>query len=33
VCEGVGESLVGKKVGGFQSKSFPDLYCALINIF
>jgi signal recognition particle receptor subunit alpha len=33
VCEGVGESLVGKKVGGFQSKSFPDLYYALINIF
>lgn len=23
VCEGVGESLVGKKVGGFQSVSFP----------
>ena len=23
VCEGVGESLVGKKVGGFQSKSSP----------
>jgi signal recognition particle receptor subunit alpha len=22
VCEGVGETLVGKKVGGFQSKSF-----------
>lgn len=22
VCEGVGESLVGKKVGGFQSKSY-----------
>lgn len=29
VCEGVGESLVGKKVGGFQSKaiSFTELSC------
>ena len=25
VCEGVGESLVGKKVGGFQSLFFPTL--------
>lgn len=27
VCEGVGESLVGKKVGGFQSKSITILSC------
>ena len=25
VCEGVGESLVGKKVGGFQSERFPNV--------
>lgn len=25
VCEGVGESLVGKKVGGFQSEHFPGI--------
>jgi signal recognition particle receptor subunit alpha len=31
VCEGVGEGLVGKKVGGFQSKSFSPstVYLAL----
>ena len=28
VCEGVGESLVGKKVGGFQSGRFPAFLCA-----
>lgn len=27
VCEGVGESLVGKKVGGFQSGCLPDMLC------
>jgi signal recognition particle receptor subunit alpha len=26
VCEGVGESLIGKKVGGFQSASLPPFY-------
>lgn len=33
VCEGVGEGLVGKKIGSFQSASFPSAYmrCGLIE--
>jgi len=33
VCEGVGESLVGKKVGGFQSKSTLRCTKALSHLF
>ena len=30
ICEGVGESLLGKKVGGFQSKSLCRQFCPIL---
>lgn len=33
VCEGVGESLVGKKVGGFQSTYTELWFCSHLNLF